>query len=146
MRLRWTSAVILIVVLALGDVAVTSAQPPGPPDDSLADGRTPPRLSYGDGQASFWRPGAPNWVAAQVNTPLAPGDELFTGAPGNLELQVGARAYVRAWADTSLGLVNQDPDYLQIKLTSGHVSLDLRALDPGRVVEIVTPNVAFTID
>src|SRR5207247_4385272 len=62
------------------------------------------------------------------------------------ELQIGARAYVRAWAGTSLGLVNQDPDYLQIKLTVGHVSLDLRALDPGRVVEVDTPNAAFTID
>ncbi len=147
MRLRQAVTVVLVLALALGGgIAPVAAQAPGPPDESAADGRTPPRLGYVDGQVSFWRPGATDWVAAQINTPLAPGDELFTGSPGNLELQIGARAFVRAWADTSLGLVNQDPDYLQIKLTAGHVALDLRTLDPGRIVELDTPNAAFTID
>ena len=112
---------------------------------ALTDDRTPPRLSYVDGQVSFWRPGAPEWVAAQINTALAPGDELSTGSPGNVEVQVGARAFLRAWAGTAVGLVNQEPDFLQIKVTAGHASLDLRALDPGRVVELNTPNAAFTI-
>ena len=92
----------LILALALGSMAVARAQVPAA-DDAIADGRTPPRLSFVDGQASFWRPGAPDWVAAQTNTALAPGDELYTGSPGNVELQIGARAFVRAWAATSLG-------------------------------------------
>ena len=147
MRLRQTVTVVLVLALALGGGSAPAvAQAPGPGDEPSADGRTPPRLGYVDGQVSFWRPGATDWVTAQTNTPLAPGDELFTGSPGNLELQVGARAFVRAWADTSLGLVNQDPDYLQIKLTGGHVALDLRTLEPGRIVELDTPNAAFTID
>jgi hypothetical protein len=107
---------------------------------------TPPRLSFVDAQVSFWRPGAEDWVAARVNTPLAPGDELYTGAPGNLELQVGTRAWVRAWANTQLGLANLEPDYLQLKVTTGHVSLDIRRLDPGHTVEVDTPNGAFTIE
>ena len=45
--------------------------------------QTPPRLSLTDGQVSFWRPGAQDWAAAQVNTPLAPGDALSTGSPGH---------------------------------------------------------------
>jgi len=49
----------------------------------------PPRLGFVDGQVSFWRPGAEEWVAAQLNTTLAPGDDLYTGSPGNLELQIG---------------------------------------------------------
>ncbi len=137
-----TAVVVLVLVLA----SSTFAQAPGPPDEPVTDGRTPPRLGYVDGQVSFWRPGAPEWVAAQVNTALAPGDELSTGSPGNVELQVGARAFVRAWAATSLGLVNQDADFLQIKVPAGYVSLDLRTLEPGRVVEVDTPNAAFTID
>ncbi len=146
MRSLRTVVVALVLALALGGSVVARAQAPVPRDDaSIASGRTPPRLSYADGQVSFWRPGAPDWVTAQVNTPLAPGDELSTGSPGTLELQVGARALVRAWADTSLGLMNQNPDFLQIKVTAGHVSLDLRSLDSGRTVELDTPNAAFTI-
>ena len=67
--------------------AAASSQSP-----AEAIGRTPPRLSYTDGEVSFWRQGAQDWAPAQVNTPLAPGDELYTGNRGNLELQVGTRA------------------------------------------------------
>src|SRR5207302_7577866 len=88
------------------------------PSDSI--GQTPPRLSYAEGEVSFWRPGAEDWAPAQVNTPLAHGDELYTGHGGHLELQVGNRAFVRAWGDTQVGLANQEPDFLQIKVTAGH--------------------------
>src|SRR5215467_8878128 len=71
------------------------AQAPGQSAESPGDERTPPRLSFVDGQVSFWRPGAPEWTAAQINTALAPGDELATGSPGNFEIQIGARAFVR---------------------------------------------------
>jgi hypothetical protein len=103
-------------------------------------------VSYLAGEVSFWRPGAPDWTPAQLNIPLAPGDELYTGNAGNLELQVGTRAFVRAWGDTQLGLANQEPDFLQVKVTGGHVALDLRSLDPGRTVELDTPAAAFTVE
>jgi hypothetical protein len=108
--------------------------------------RTPPRLSYADGQVSFWRPGAQDWAQAQINTPLAPGDELYTGSPGNLELQIGSRAFVRGWANTQIGLANQEPSFLQFKVTTGSASFDLRTLEPGTTVEVATPNAAFTIE
>jgi len=38
------------------------------------------------------------------------------------------------------------PDFLQIKVTAGHVSLDLRTVDPGRTIELDTPSAAFTIE
>ena len=31
--------------------------------------------AYGE-DVSFWRPGGDDWAPAQVNTPLAPGDQL----------------------------------------------------------------------
>jgi hypothetical protein len=140
-------AAAVALALSLGDPRVVPAlQAPAPAEESTEETRTPPRLSYVDGQVSFWRPGAPEWVAAQINTALAPGDELSTGSPGNFEIEIGTRAYVRAWAGTGLGLVNQEPDFLQIKVTAGHASLDLRALDSGRTVELDTPNAAFTIE
>ena len=114
-----------------------------PPDPGFE--QTPPRLSLTDGQVSFWRPGAPDWVGAQVNTPLAPGDMLSTGSPGTLEIQIGARAFVRAWANTQLSLTNQDPDFIQFTLVAGSAVFDLRALEPGDTVEVDTPNAAVTI-
>ncbi|OLC31616.1 MAG: hypothetical protein AUH81_17585 [Candidatus Rokubacteria bacterium 13_1_40CM_4_69_5] len=140
----------MVALLALTLLLATtlSARAAAPASESPAEaiGRTPPRLSYVDGEVSFWRPGAQDWAPAQLNTPLAPGDELYTGNRGNLELQVSTRGFVRAWGDTQLGLANQEPDFLQFKVTSGHVSLDLRSLNPGRGVELDTPHATFTIE
>src|SRR5439155_17552352 len=72
-------------------------------------GPTPPRLSFTDGEVSFWRPGAEDWAPAKVNTPLAAGDSLYTGDGANLELQVGASAFVRAGAGTELASSRPNP-------------------------------------
>ena len=81
------------------------------------NGPTPPRLRFIDGEVSFWRPGAEDWSAAQVNTALAAGDSLYAGDGANLELQIGARAFVRAGAGTEIDLTSLDPDYLQFRIT-----------------------------
>ena len=118
------------------------AQEPAPPGEGL----TPPRLSLVDGQASFWRTGAEDWTPARINTPLVAGDRLYTGERSNIEIQVGARAFVRAAEKTQLGLVNLEPDFLQFELKGGQASLDLRSLPPGHSVELDTPNAVFTIE
>jgi hypothetical protein len=145
---RLTAALLGLMLLAGSWSPAAAAAPPpasaGAPDAGI--GRTPPRLSYVEGEVSFWRPGAADWAPAQINTALAPGDETYTGNRGNLELQIGGRAFVRAWGDTRLGLVNHEPDFLQFKVTAGHVAVDLRAVEPGRTVEVDTPSAAFTID
>ncbi len=144
--MRHRRAVVLgLAAVLTGAASVGYAVEAQDPEQS-AVGRTPPRLSFVDGQASFWRPGAQDWAQAQVNTALAPGDELYIGSPGSLELQIGSRAFVRAWAGSQLGLLNEEPDFLQFKVTAGHASFDLRTLEPGRTVEVDTPNAAFTIE
>ena len=114
-------------------------------EDGL-NGSNPLRLSYAEGDVSFWRAGAPDWVAAQVNIPLTAGDALYVGSDGDLELQVGNRAFVRADDETQFSLINQTQDFIQFKVTSGRVSFDLRALPTGYSVEVDTPNAVFTID
>ena len=142
MRIRQVIGLLLTLGLLTGvAVAADAPAPEATPSD-----RTPPRLSFVDGQVSFWRPGAQDWAQAQVNTPLAPGDELATASPGNLEVQIGARAFVRAWANTQVGLANQEPDFLQFKVTTGSASFDLRTIEPGHTVEVDTPHAAFTIE
>ncbi|PYM73440.1 MAG: hypothetical protein DME10_09885 [Candidatus Rokuibacteriota bacterium] len=107
---------------------------------------TPARLSYLNGEVSFWRPGAQEWTPAKVNMPLAPGDLLYTGPGGNLEIQVGPRAFVRASEGTHIGLDNQEPDFVQFRLTAGHAALDVRELAAGHAVELDTPHGAFTVE
>jgi len=124
-----------------GTFAAAAEEAPPPGFD-----RTPPRLGLVDGPAAFWRNGAADWASAQANTALAAGDRLATGNGGNLELQIGPRAFVRAGSDTQLGLDSLEPDFLQFRVTSGTASLDLRSLPLGQEVELDTPNTAFTVN
>jgi hypothetical protein len=121
------------------------AQPPRS-DRAQTAAATPARISYINGDVSFWRPGAAEWTLARVNTPLAPGDSLYTGPNGNVEVQIGPRAFVRAAEGTQVGLDNQEPGFVQFRVTAGRASLDLRELARSQTVELDTPNAAFTIE
>jgi hypothetical protein len=132
-----------------------SSSPPAPADtpapadpEAQADAQeaTPPRVSYLHGDVSFWRPGAADWAPAALNMPLAPGDVLYTGPAGNVEIQIGPRAFARAAYGAQIGLDNQEPDFIQLRVTSGYAALDLRELAPGHTVELDTPGAAFTME
>jgi hypothetical protein len=140
---------VIELILALGMLSIVGAVAQGAEQQGSQEGaigHTPPRLSLTKGEVSFWRPGAQDWSEAQVNTPLAPGDLLYTGPHGNLEVQIGARAFVRGGPETQLGLENHEPDFLQFKVSSGNASFDLRTVEPGRTVEVDTPHGVFIIE
>jgi len=139
-RKRMTVTLALLLVLT-GSTLARADEPPAQDVE-----RTPARVSFTSGEVSFWRAGGDEWVPAQLNTPLAPGDALYAGDRANLELQIGARAYVRAGANTQLGIENEEPDLLQVKVTTGHASIDLRSLPAGHTIELDTPSAAFTIE
>jgi hypothetical protein len=107
---------------------------------------TPPRLSYIDGEVSFWREGGDEWARARVNLALAEGDALYTGEDANLEVQFGNRSFVRADENTQLSLLVQEEHYIQFKLASGRVSFDLRSMAVGDMLEVSTPDAVFTIE
>jgi hypothetical protein len=140
--IRLLVRVTLIALLAVSPFALGADAPPPPPGAGI----TPPRLSFADGSVSLWRPGAEDWVPARVNAPLADRDALYTGGGANLEVQIGARAFARAAENTELGIVSIEPDFLQLKVTSGQASLDLRSLAAAHTVELDTPHAAFTIE
>jgi hypothetical protein len=85
-----------IAVAGLAGLIIAGAPARAALDDALGFERTPPRLSYVDGEVSFFRPGTEYWEPASLNTPLAAGDELHAAEAANLEIQIGARAYLRA--------------------------------------------------
>jgi len=73
MRNKWIFGLALALGLLIGLPPVVQAdETAGTSEDAV--GQVPPRLSFTDGNVSFFRPGAPDWVQAQINTPLAPGD------------------------------------------------------------------------
>ena len=110
-----------IAVAGLAGLLVADAPARAAVDDALGFERTPPRLSFVDGEVSFFRPGAQDWAPASVNTPLAAGDELYAAEGANLELQIGSRAYVRAGEETQLALTSVEPDFLQFRVHRGHI-------------------------
>jgi len=138
---RIAAAVLALFVARVGSTSMAATTQGG-----RGSGPTPPRLSFIDGEVSFWRPGADDWAPATVNTPVAAGDSLYTGDNANLELEVGSGAFVRAGAATELSLESLENGVTQFKVTSGHAGVDVRRLPAGRAIEIDTPNGAFTID
>lgn len=135
------------VRLLLSVLAVTASLGVSAPraQEARAVGVTPPRLSFIDGDVSYFRPGAEDWVAAQVNTALGAGDSVYAGDGGNLEVEIGTRAYVRAGSGTQLGIESLETGYLQLRVPAGHAVVDLRRLPEGQEIDVDTPNGAFLI-
>lgn len=129
----------LLFLLALSGTALAA-------DDNEAWAPTPPRLSFIDGEVSYWREGADDWARAQPNLALAEGDALYTGNNANFEVQFGSRSFVRADENSQLSLLEQEARRIQFKLTSGRVSFDMRSLAVGDAVEVSTPNAVFVIE
>ncbi|MHB1186186.1 DUF6600 domain-containing protein [Thiobacillus sp.] len=129
----------LLFLLALSGSAALAA------DGDEAWAPTPPRLSFIDGEVSYWRTGADEWARARPNLALAEGDAFYTGNNANFEVQFGSRSFVRADENTQLSLVQQEANRIQFKLTSGRVSFDMRSLAVGDAVEVSTPDAVFVI-
>jgi hypothetical protein len=129
----------MATTLALGPASVRA-------QGARAEGPTPPRLAFVDGEVSFWRPGADDWAPAQINTALAAGDSIYVGDGGNSEIELGAGAYVRAGSGTQLAVASLETGYLQLEVTSGHAAVDLAQVPQGQTIEVDSPSGAFTID
>src|SRR4030095_5674104 len=132
----WAAALLFVLVGA--GSAGAAVEPPA------AMQITPPRLGYVEGEVLFWRPGAGDWERAQVNMPLAPGDALAT-REGKLELQIGGKSFVRAAGGTQFRVVDNEPNFLHLEVSEGHVAVDLRDLRRSAAVQVDTPNRPSTL-
>ncbi|MGB8063075.1 MAG: DUF6600 domain-containing protein [Candidatus Sulfotelmatobacter sp.] len=102
------------------------------------------RIGYMEGSVSFQPAGEPDWVQAVRNRPMTTGDKLWTDKDSRAELQLGA-VLIRLNSNTGFSFLNLDDNTVQIQLTSGSVNLRVRRLDRYDVVEIDTPNLAFSV-
>ena len=102
------------------------------------------RLGYIAGPVSFSPAGEDSWNEANINRPLTSGDRLWTDDRGRAEIQLGGAA-VRMNQNTSVSVVNLDDRITQLQLAQGTLHVRVRRLGPNQVVEVDTPNLAFTL-
>ncbi len=143
-KFSWSSA-------ALGLALVTVLLPAGAASQAsdLHDQQDDPpsrvaRIGYMEGSVSFQPAGEADWVQAVANRPMTTGDRLWTDKDSRAELQLGS-AVIRLSSNTGFSFLNLDDDAVQIQLTSGSLNLRVRQLDRDDVVEIDTPNLAFSV-
>ena len=102
------------------------------------------RLGYMSGAVSFSPAGETEWDQATINRPLGSGDRLWTDQGARAEIQIGG-ASVRMNGRTSVVVLNLDDRIAQLQLTQGTLNVRVRRLAPNQVVEVDTPNLAFTL-
>jgi len=103
-------------------------------------------LNYIEGNISMQPAGAAadDWSPAVVNRPLTTGDNLWADADSRAELHLN-NAVLRLGPQTSLGFLNLDDHFAQLRLSQGEFFLRVRHLDGDDSFEVDTPNAALTI-
>ncbi|HEV2220097.1 MAG TPA: DUF6600 domain-containing protein [Casimicrobiaceae bacterium] len=102
------------------------------------------RLAYYSGAASYSPAGDDQWVAAQVNRPIVIGDRLWSDQDGRVEVSIDDGSWYLGPV-TSVTVSNLDDRTTQLQLQQGTLDVTLRRMPAGNVVEIDTPNIAFSL-
>ena len=134
LRFKFLVAVALLTMSGLAAAQDQSADPPS----RVA------RLQFIEGPVSMQPGGVDDWVDAGLNRPLTTADRIWTDRNARAELTI-ASAALRLGSETSLTITNLNDNTAQIELDQGTLSLSVRDLNEGDVVEVDTPNVAFTV-
>jgi hypothetical protein len=135
---RWggATAVLLCVLWCTG---LALAQDEGDPPGRVM------RLQYTAGAVSLQPGGVDDWVGANLNRPLTTADRIWVDDGGRAELTM-ASAVARLGGLTSLTVTNLDDQTAQLELDQGTMVLHVRTLGQGEIVEVDTPNFAFTVE
>ena len=140
---RYLPGLCAAVALLLGASPVRAQdydQGPAPPDPPARVAR----LSFLYGSVSFQPAGESDWVAAVQNRPLTSGDSLWVDAGGRGELHVGSTA-IRLGQSTGATLLEVSDRVVQVRVAQGSVILNARHVDDDDIVEVDTPNLAFSV-
>ena len=133
----------LILAIALSVLQVSTAKAQDQDEEQDPPSRIA-RLNYSSGSVSFQPGGQGDWVTAVPNRPLTTGDNLWADKDSRAELHVGSTG-IRLDSETSVSFLDLDDHTLQLRLSLGAVELRVRHLDDGDLLEVDTPNLAFTI-
>ncbi|MGE5090021.1 MAG: DUF6600 domain-containing protein [Candidatus Levyibacteriota bacterium] len=119
------------------------AQVPPPSEDGDPPMRVG-RLAYFDGAVSYSPAGDDQWVLAPLNRPVVTGDRLWSDVDGRAELSTDNGSWFLG-PRTSVTVSNLDDRTTQLQVQQGVLDVRLRRLPAGNIVEIDTPNVAFSL-
>jgi hypothetical protein len=137
--------VVMLAVVTIGGLAFAQDQYRDQDQDQYSD---PPsrvaRLQFIQGQVSLQPGGVDDWVGVSYNRPLTTADRLWTDSDSRAELTI-ATAALRLGSETSMTVTNLNDDTAQFELDQGTLSLSVRTLNDGEIVEVDTPNVAFMV-
>ena len=84
------------------------------------------------------------WQPAGINYPVASGDNLWLGTDGRAEVDYGGGQF-RFAGDTNLHVSQLDDRHFSLFVAQGRVSLRVRALEPGDIATIDTPNAQVVV-
>lgn len=131
-----------LFVAALLTLSLSLSQP------ACANSDDPPgrvaRIRFLQGSVSFQPAGESEWVAAVANRPMTTGDRLWVDAGSRAEVQIGS-AVIRVDASTGFSFLNLDDRTVQIQLSEGTLGLRVRRLRSDEILEVDTPNEAFSV-
>ena len=129
--------VVMLAVLSISGLAFAQDEYVDPPSRVA-------RLQFIEGQVSLQPGGVDDWVSVSFNRPLTTADRIWTDDGSRTELTI-ASAALRLGSDTSMTVTNLNDNTAQFELDQGTLSLSVRYLNEGDVVEVDTPNLAFTV-
>src|SRR6266702_3357502 len=129
---------VALAILAISGLAAAQDEPGGDPPSRVM------RLQYLQGEVSMQPGGVDDWVAANLNRPLTTADRIWTDQGARAELTMGSAA-LRLGSETSVTLSNLDDNTAQIELDQGALNLSVRYLNAGEIIEVDTPNFAYTV-
>jgi hypothetical protein len=137
-KIRLFALWILSAGIALIGTTAAAAQDEEDPPGRVA------RMNFSQGSVSFQPGGEGDWVSAVPNRPLTNGDNLWTNVNSRAELHIGSTS-VRMGPETSLTFLQLDDRMAQFRLSEGSMILRVRHLDDDDLVEVDTPNAAFSV-
>ena len=137
-RCNAMSAALIVALLAMALPCSMAAQ-----DNDDPPGRAA-RLGRMDGSISFQPAGESEWVEAVPNRPMTTGDKLWADKDSRTEVELGPIS-IRLSSNTGMSFLNLDDRTVQLQVSSGTISIRVRRMDRDDVLEIDTPNQAFSI-
>ncbi len=140
---------IALTLLAVSGLAAAQNALNAPQNDLQNESQNDPpsrvaRLQFIEGRVSLQPGGVDDWIDASLNRPLTTADRVWTDRDSRAELTM-ASAALRMGSETSLMITNLNDNTAQIELDQGTLSLSVRYLNQGDIIEVDTPNFAYTV-
>jgi len=101
------------------------------------------RISMIEGNAGYQRVPEEEWSAASVNMPLEPGDRIYTGRGGRVEIEFEEGSVLRLSENTDVEILTLDENFVQIRMLLGIASI---TVEQGVDFEIGAPAAAFSTE